>query len=67
MTKSSADQGLVSQDQLAKQMSDVISLRERVAQAELAAHLYAITAARKGEVPEVAKLKSKLRPNITGR
>jgi len=64
MTKSSADQGLVSQDQLAKQMSDVISLRERVAQAELAAHLYGITAAQNGEV---AELKSTLRPNITRR
>jgi hypothetical protein len=37
-----------SQDHLAKQMSEVISLREKVAQAELAAHLYGITAAERG-------------------
>jgi hypothetical protein len=41
----SINQRPVSQDHLAKQMSEVISLREKVAQAELVAHLYGITVA----------------------
>jgi len=49
MTKP-VEQRLVSQDQLTKQMSDVISLREKVAQAELAAHAFGITAAQSFEV-----------------
>ena len=48
MTKPT-DQRLVSQDQLTKLMSDVISLREKVAQAELAAHAFGITAAQNFE------------------
>ena len=35
--------------QLARQMSEVISLREKVAQAELAAHLYGQTPDQGGE------------------
>jgi hypothetical protein len=42
MTKT-ADQ-LITQAQLTRQMSEVISLREKVAQAELAAQCYGITA-----------------------
>lgn len=62
-----ANQSLISQDRLTKQMSDVISLRERVAQAELAARSYGIVAAaaQSGEVAKVAKPKSKPRRNIT--
>ena len=65
-----ANQSLISQDRLTEQMSDVISLRERVAQAELAARSYGITAAaQNGEVAKVAnkvaKLKIKPRRNVT--
>ena len=61
---------LISQDRLTKQMSDVLSLREKVAQAELAARSYGIVAAavaQSGEVAvaKVAKLKSKPRRNGT--
>ncbi|MBN8991650.1 MAG: hypothetical protein J0H42_25715 [Rhizobiales bacterium] len=44
----SKDQRQVSQSNLADLMSKVISLREKVAQAELAAHLYRITVAESG-------------------
>jgi len=64
------NQGLVSQDRLTKQMSDVISLREKVAQAELAARSYGIVVAAaaesgEAEVAKVAKLKTKPRRNVT--
>jgi hypothetical protein len=44
----------VSQDHLAKQMSEVISLREKVAQAELASNLYGITAAESSAVAKAS-------------
>ncbi len=50
-----ADQRVVTQDKLTRQMSDVISLREKVAQAELAAHLYGVIAADSGEPAAVTK------------
>jgi hypothetical protein len=62
-----ANQSQISQDRLTRQMSDVISLRERVAQAELAARSFGIVAvaAQSGEPAESAKLKNKPRRNIT--
>ena len=50
-----ADQRVVTQDQLTRQMSEVISLREKVAQAELAAHAYGIAGAQNGEIARPAK------------
>lgn len=49
-----ADQRTVSQDELTRQMSEVISLREKVAQAELAMHLYGITSPVGGEKAKAA-------------
>ncbi len=59
MTKP-ANQSLISQDRLTRQMSDVISLREKVAQAELAARSFGIVAAAAAaaQSDEVAKVAS---------
>jgi hypothetical protein len=42
----------ISRERLLQKMSELISLREKVAQAELAAHLYSLTPGQKGEEPK---------------
>jgi hypothetical protein len=49
---STSDRRLISRERLLQKMSEVISLREKVAQAELAAHLYSLTPGQKGEEPK---------------
>ena len=46
---STSDRRLISRERLLQKMSEVISLREKVAQAELAAHLYSLTPGQKEE------------------
>ena len=50
-----SDRGSISEAQLMRQMSEVISLREKVAQAELAAHLYGLTLEQNDEKPSPEK------------
>jgi hypothetical protein len=47
-----ASRRAISREELLQKMSEVISLRERVAQAELAAHLYGLTLGQNGEEPK---------------
>ena len=42
----------ISRERLLRKMSEVISLREKVAQAELAAHLYSLTPGQSREEPK---------------
>ncbi len=49
---STASRHPISRERLLQKMSEVISLREKVAQAELAAHLYSLTLGQNAEEPK---------------
>jgi hypothetical protein len=49
---STSDRRSISSARLLQKMSEVISLREKVAQAELAAHLYSLTPGQSSEEPK---------------
>ena len=51
----SSDSSSFSHARLVRQMSEVISLRAKVAQAELAAHLYGLTLEQNDEKPSPEK------------
>ena len=51
----SSDDSSISHARLVRQLSEVISLREKVAQAELAAHLYGLTLEQNDEKPSPEK------------